>query len=211
VDLLLRDLARCRIGDTFNQYAGPDGGLVRRSNLRRYLAERDEADVVAVGEAAGFRGARWSGVAFTSEQHLTRWGAPYALTSDRPRGWSEPSGTIVHRTLAELGAQRRVVLWNIVPTHPHRPGAPLTNRRPTAAEVAAGLPYLDRLLEALSPALVVAVGRIAEAALGERAGAVIRHPAHGGAAAFAAGLRSALGAGGASGMPGAGASRRRYP
>ena len=39
VDDLLRDIARARIGATFNQYAGRDGA-VRLANLERYLAER---------------------------------------------------------------------------------------------------------------------------------------------------------------------------
>jgi uracil-DNA glycosylase len=148
MDGLLDDLRRARIGATFNQYAGA-AGAVRLANLRRYLDERSAADVVALGEAAGYQGMRWSGIAFTSERDLLRWGAPYQLTSDRPEGWSEPSGTIVHRTREQLGAERRVVLWNTVPHHPHHPGRPLSNRRPSAAEVAAGAVYVERLLEQL--------------------------------------------------------------
>ena len=68
------------------------------------------------------------------------------------RRWSEPSGTIVHRVLGELGAERRVILWNTVPTHPHRPGVPLSNRRPTVAEVAAGAEFAERLIALVRPA-----------------------------------------------------------
>jgi hypothetical protein len=59
VDDLLADLFQARIGATFNQYseAGPDdcpgAGEARIANLRAYLNERSEADVVALGEAAG--------------------------------------------------------------------------------------------------------------------------------------------------------------
>ncbi len=143
VDTLLADLASVRIGATFNQYAeaGPDdvpgAARIRLANLRAYLAERAGADVVCLGEAGGYQGMRWSGIAFTSERDLARWGAPYEPTC-AARRWSEPSGTIVHRVLDELGAERRVILWNTVPTHPHRPGEPLSNRRPTTAEIAAG-------------------------------------------------------------------------
>jgi uracil-DNA glycosylase len=184
---LLERLARARIGSTHNQYTGP-GGDVRLENLAAYLAQRAGADIVAVGEAAGYQGARWSGIAFTSERDLARWGDPYRPTSARPEGWSEPSGTIVHAALGELQAEQRVVLWNVVPTHPHRPGQPLSNRRPTAGEIAEGAAYLDKLLALLEPRLVIAVGRVAEAALGTRASAVVRHPAHGGASLFRAGL-----------------------
>jgi uracil-DNA glycosylase len=192
MDDLLTALRQASIGDTFNLYAG-EQGAVRLANLRRYLAERDAADVVALGEAAGYQGMRWSGIAFTSERDLARWGPPYRATSDRPNGWSEPSGTIVHRVLDDLGAERRVILWNTVPHHPHHPGRPLSNRRPTVAEIAAGAVFAERLIELVQPRLVVAVGRIAEAVLGDRA-TYVRHPANGGAAAFAAGVTAALGA-----------------
>jgi hypothetical protein len=132
MDGLLDDLRRARIGATFNLYAGA-GGAVRLANLRRYLDERRSADVVALGEAAGYQGMRWSGIAFTSERDLLRWGAPYRLTSDRPEGWSEPSGTIVHRTLERLQAERRVVLWKrcrITPTTPAARSATAGHRRP---------------------------------------------------------------------------------
>ena len=132
----LSAVAAATIGTAYNLYAGDDG-QVRVSNLRRYLAERAEADVVALGEAAGYQGMRWSGIAFTSERDLARWGPPYRATSDRPNGWTEPSGTIVHRVLDQLGAEHRVILWNTVPHHPHHPGRPLSNRRPTVDEVAA--------------------------------------------------------------------------
>ena len=164
---------------------------MRLANLAHYLAERESADVVALGEAAGYQGMRWSGIAFTSERDLARWGPPYRPTSDRPNGWSEPSGTIVHRVLGELAAEHRVILWNTVPHHPHQPGQPLSNRRPTQAEVAIGAGFAERLLELVRPRLVLAVGRIAEAVLGERA-VYVRHPANGGGAAFAAGMRAAL-------------------
>jgi uracil-DNA glycosylase len=97
----------------------------------------------------------------------------------------------VHRVLDELGAERRVILWNTVPTHPHRPGEPLSNRRPGVAEVEAGAAFARRLIELVRPQTVVAVGRIAESVLGEGA-TYVRHPANGGGAAFAAGMREIL-------------------
>ena len=116
-------------------------------NLRAYLAAREAADVVALGEAAGYQGMRWSGIAFTSERDLARWGAPFRPTSTgRRNGWSEPSGTIVHRVLGELAAERRVIVWNTVPTHPHKPGSrSRTDARPSA-EIEAGAVYAERLL-----------------------------------------------------------------
>jgi uracil-DNA glycosylase len=198
IDALLADLSRATIGATLNQFreAGPDdvpdAPAIRLANLRHYLEERDEADVLAVGEAAGYQGMRWSGIAFTSEFDLLRWGDPYRRSSHRPRPWKEPSGTIVHGVLDETGAERRVILWNTVPTHPYLPGEPLSNRRPARPEVTAGLLYAQRLIDIVRPRLLVGVGRIAADTLGSRA-VYVRHPAQSGATAFRAGMRAVLG------------------
>ena len=198
MERLLAELNQLRIGATFNQYAeaGPDdvpgAAAIRLENLRAYLAERPGADVVCLGEAGGYQGMRWSGIAFTSERDLLRWGVPYRTTC-AARTWSEPSGTIVHKVLAELGAEHRVILWNTVPTHPHRPGEPLSNRRPTTAEVEAGTPLAMRLVELVRPRTVVAVGRIAESVL-PAGTAYVRHPANAGGPAFREGMRAILAA-----------------
>lgn len=188
LDALLTELARARIGRTFNQFrqSGPNdvpgAPKIRLANLRHYLEERASAPIVAVGEAAGYQGMRWSGIAFTSERDLIRWGSPYSTTCQN-RVWSEPSGTIVHGLLDELGVKRRVILWNTVPTHPHHPGDPLSNRRPTVAEIAAGKTLTDHFLDLVRPRLVIAVGRVAMAALGQEA-KYVRHPANAGATLF---------------------------
>ena len=85
------------------------------------------------------------------------------------------------------------MLWNVVPAHPYRPGTPLSNRAPTVGEVDAGRPGARRGDRAgCSPRTVVAVGRIAERLLGERAHAAVRHPAQGGATACREGLARVL-------------------
>jgi uracil-DNA glycosylase len=165
---LVDELARARIGDTFNQYAR---SALRRERLRAYLDAHTAASTVLVGEAAGYRGARVSGIPFTSERQLTGVGP------------SEATATVVHRVLAELGLEDEVVLWNVVPTHP---GTRTTNRRPTRREIAAARPFLDELTRGRR---VVAVGRVAAEALGAP---YVRHPSHGGAVAFAEGVRRML-------------------
>lgn len=182
-------LARAQIGTTTNQYAvedpaldRPGGSATRRANLEDHLRARISPRLLLVGEAPSYQGARFSGVAFTSERdHLARehW------TSTRPDGWKEPSATIVHRTLRELGLEETTILWNAVPTHPAKDG-PLTNRPPTEREIQAGREWLDRLVALVAPRLVVAVGQSAAKAL--PGVPVIRHPAHGGASLFRRGL-----------------------
>ncbi len=164
------ELAATRIGATHNQYAR---SALRRERLRAYLDAHAHAPIVLVGEAAGYRGARVSGIAFTSERQLTG------------RGPAEASATIVHRVLRELGIENDVLLWNVVPTHP---GTATSNRAPSRAEIAAARPFLEEITHGRT---VIAVGRIAAAALDAP---YVRHPSHGGALAFASGLRHMLAA-----------------
>jgi uracil-DNA glycosylase len=165
---LAERLAAAKIGNTFNQYAACPHLCER---LAGYLEDRAKAKILLVGEAAGYRGARVSGIPFTSERQLTG------------SGPAEASATIVHRALSELGIEDEVLLWNVVPTHP---GTETTNRLPSPVEIEAGLPFARELAR---DRRVIAVGRIAERVL--RA-PYVRHPSHGGAAAFRETLRSCL-------------------
>jgi hypothetical protein len=159
VTQLVDRLAAMQIGATFNQYS--DRRLAER--LAHYLDIRVDATLLLVGEAAGYRGARISGIPFTSERQLTGTGP------------AEATATIVHRVLADLGLEEHVLLWNVVPTHP---GTETSNRSPTSVEIRAGLPFA---LELARGRRVLAVGRIAEAALDAP---YVRHPSRGGASAF---------------------------
>ena len=169
----IESLVRARIGRTFNFYRDGKRAPLLRGRLERYLDERAGAAILLVAEAPGYRGTRVSGIPLTSERQLT--GA----------GPGEATATIVHRVLAELGMTDDVLLWNAVPTHP---GGARSNRPPSRAEVERGIAYARALARRRC---VVPVGRVAHAALG---GPYVRHPSHGGAAAFAAALRALLAA-----------------
>jgi uracil-DNA glycosylase family 4 len=165
---LVTQLARTQIGETYNQYADSE---LRRRRLRSYLAARVDAELVLVGEAAGYRGARISGIPFTSERQLTGFGP------------AEATATIVHRVLGKLAVENEVLLWNVVPTHP---GTETSNRRPTPVEIEAAAPFLEELTRGR---IAIAVGRLAADAL---EAPCVRHPSHGGAAAFEEGLQRAF-------------------
>jgi hypothetical protein len=176
MDELIARLAEASIGETFNFYRDGEGAALRRERLAAYLESRRAALFLLVGEAAGYRGARVSGVPFTSERQLTG------------EGPAEASATIVRRVLAELGLEDETLCWNVVPTHPHRPGLHETNRRPTRGEIRESLPFVRELAPGRR---VLAVGRVAQTATGA---SYVRHPSHGGAADFRLGLlRFALG------------------
>ena len=165
VEKFVEHLAAARIGATHNFYRDGEHADLRRERLRDYLERRAGARLLLVGEAPGFRGARLSGIPFTSERQLSGTGA------------AEATATIVQRTLADLGLE--VLCWNVVPTHP---GTECSNRRPTRAEVEASLPFLEELARGRR---ILAVGRLAERVTGAP---YVRHPSHGGAAGFQAGL-----------------------
>jgi uracil-DNA glycosylase len=168
---LIDRLVVAHIGRTTNFYRSGRGAALRRDRLAAYLEARSDAPWLLLGEAPGFRGARISGIPFTSERQLTG------------EGPAEATATIVHRVLGELRLAEHVLLWNVVPTHP---GTASSNRPPTRAEVTAGRVFADELAAGRR---VICVGRIAQAAFG---GDAVRHPSHGGAAAFATGLRALM-------------------
>jgi uracil-DNA glycosylase len=165
------ELAAAEIGATFNFYREGVRARLLCERLGEYLAARADAAVLLVGEAAGYRGARISGIPFTSERQLTG------------SGPAEATATIVRRVLAELGVEEQVLCWNVVPTHP---GTETSNRRPTREEIDGSRPFLAELVRGRR---VLAVGRLAQR---ELAAPYVRHPSHGGAAAFRASLSACL-------------------
>jgi uracil-DNA glycosylase len=177
----------------------PGAARQRRENLRRWLWRYPAApDTLVVGEAPGWRGCRFTGVPFTSEALLAAGNLPGAASAAFPptsrpeRRWAEASATLFWQALQPYS--NRVLAWNCVPLHPHRPGNPLSNRPPTAAEIRRFLPQLFGLIALLQPARVLAVGRCAQAAL-QAVGVPalpVRHPSHGGARQFARDVAAAL-------------------
>ena len=190
------------LSNLFNPWVDPcpgDTGLnspeARMGRLAQHLA--CEPEFLVVGEASGYLGMRRSAIAFTSERLLLegaspRVTAPAGRLTDRRLPYSEPSATIVWRTLKHLGIAERTILWNALPMHPFKPGEHESNRTPTDAELMQGAPAMRLLVEAFPAAKIVAVGRKSELLLGQMGIATscqVRHPANGGATAFAQGLQ----------------------
>jgi hypothetical protein len=170
--------------------AGPAG---RAARLAAHFAVQPA--LLLLGEAAGYQGCRYSGIPFTNERLLGTGRIPRVVATgrltSRPRPWCEPSATIVWTALQVLGIADRVVLWNSFAWHPYVPGRPLSNRAPTPAELAAGRPVLDHVLDTFAGTPLVAVGRVAERTLrglGRTPYAAVRHPSMGGAHQFRDGL-----------------------
>lgn len=182
--------------DDDHQWNGPD---VKVARLAAHL-DCNPA-LILCGEAPGHLGCRHSGVAFTSERLLLdgvipRIAQPGARLTKRALPFSEPSATIVWKTLYRLGIQDQIILWNALQLHPHKIGDHRTNRTPTPQEIAIGEPGLRVLTKAFPAAEIIAVGKKAEqllSSLGITPAACIRHPANGGANAFSDGLENYLG------------------
>lgn len=159
-----------------------------------------DPEFILAGEAPGYQGCRYSGIAFTSERLLGEGVIPRIPASSRRLStrrlpFSEPSATIVWKTLYRLGIAERTILWNAMQLHPYRPDNLWSNRTPTLSEISLGEPALRMLIAAFPSAKIVAVGKKSEGLLQEMgiptAGSV-RHPANGGAMKFAAGLKDLM-------------------
>jgi hypothetical protein len=157
-------------------------------------------EFILAGEAPGYQGCRYSGIAFTSERLLGEGAIPRIPTltgrlSIRRLPFSEPSATIVWKTLYRLGIEERTILWNAMQLHPYRLDNLWSNRTPAPEEIRLGEPALRVLIETFPAARIVAVGKKSEELLREMgipiAGSV-RHPANGGATKFAAGLKDLM-------------------
>lgn len=114
-----------------------DGCPLKETAISLCFADGNPAaEVMLIGEAPG--------------AHEDRQGKPFV----------GPSGKLLDRMLACIGLDRsKVYITNVIYWRP--PG----NRSPTAAEIAACQPFLERQIELLRPRLIVFVGSIAARAL----------------------------------------------
>jgi len=83
-------LAVAKTDDTFNFYRDGERASFLRERLARYLEARRGAPILLVGEAPGYRGARVSGIPFSSERQLTGMGRrrrPRRSCSGRSPSW----------------------------------------------------------------------------------------------------------------------------
>jgi uracil-DNA glycosylase len=192
-----------RSPDVYNPWAHDDaldlpteaaGPAARLARLRAHFAV--DAELILVGEAAGYQGCHFSGLAFTNEKLLLQGSIPRVRIDERitarPRPWCEPSATVVWGALHAHGLAERTVLWNSFAWHPHKPGDVYSNRTPTRSELESGKAVLDAVLDHFSGAIVVAVGQVSGRtlrSLGREPAAVLRHPAMGGANEFRNGMR----------------------
>ena len=175
----------------------------RRENLEQWLTSFADSSrsAIFVGEAPGIKGARITGVGFTSPAIITHQ-QPYLWDAFGPAGCyripvsensaqKEQAATIfwsrVGRYFADLP---RPLTWNAYPYWPGREGEK-GNRTPDDFELEFGHRWLHDIVEIYPDSLVVAVGKQAKKAF-ETIGVkccYVRHPSFGGAPEFEAGVK----------------------
>lgn len=175
-----------------------DGPLRRQARLRLHL-QTPNPRLLIIGEAPGYQGCRYSGLAFSSERLLVERSIPRMSETlglegeritTRPKPWSEPSATIVWSALYEHGLELNTILFNAFPWHPEGAKGMHSNRTPTTAEKATGLEFLSMLLEIYPGIPLAALGNTASETLSNLnlKHTKLRHPANGGATKFRNGL-----------------------
>ncbi len=184
---------------------GPAAPEVRLRHLRHYLELRlRTARYLLVGEAIGYQGGHFSGLAMTSERILLGYKAQQGIDPGHvlmgldpqrtskpavmPEGFSEPTATIVWGTLLKLGlSPEEFVLWNIFPWHPfdQKKGI-LSNRRPSGIELEHATPSIGKFLDLFPGRTIIALGRTSYEKLRSMGMECygVRHPANAGAKLF---------------------------
>jgi len=203
IDEFIYGIASENLPTVFNPWAevSPDDAFEDAADERRYRLRAHmncNPKLLLIGEAPGYQGCRYSGIAFTSERLLYLGQIPrvesYAgrRITFRERPWSEPSATIVWGALYELGLQAHTVMFNAVPWHPQGLDGIHSNRTPSAAERHAGIPHLLRFISLYEGAKIAALGNTASKSLYDLGieHAKLRHPANGGATKFRDGLKA---------------------
>lgn len=196
---LIAEIASVELPSVFNPWKQHDvhdlcdGPARRRSRLRQHFDCKPR--FLLIGEAPGYQGCHFSGVAFTSERLVCDGKIPRISHTDRitcrDKPYTEPSATVVWGALHDLGIAADAVIWNAFPWHPHRPGEMYSNRTPTRDELLAGSEILRKVVALFDGAQIVAVGGKAKHLLtwlGIWKFSTVRHPSMGGANEFRNGM-----------------------
>ena len=188
-----------------------DSYKVRQQNLRSYFSERlGQIQYIMLAEALGYQGGHFTGIPMTSERLLLgelekkQLFANHVFTGKHqrtskedlnPKGFNEPTATVVWSELVRYNLTHKTILWNSFPWHPYKKEYGfLSNRTPTPSERRSGRKVLNYLKARINNVRFLAIGRQAEKQLTEIGEScdVLRHPAHGGANLFKQQIRDVI-------------------
>lgn len=180
----------------------------RYDHLKRYMESRQEtAKYLLIAEAPGYCGAKFSGLAMTSERDLLAnnmdlFGDSHFFPGVKHRtskklsrlknehGMLERTATIVWSSAFAVGLKGAdFVLWNSLAFHPYGKSR-LSNRSPANDEVLKNRKILEHFLDAFPGRPIIAIGNVCRDTMKTLGIEVthVRHPSFGGATEFRAGL-----------------------
>lgn len=193
--------------------ASKDAPIIRRNQFKSYINGRvDDAKVVLIAEAPGYKGCKFSGIAMTDKRVLLgkKVSAPFgqhsiidieaqrtsAITPGISEfGMGELTSTVLYSFLYENNIDpRTVVTWNAFPFHPHEAGNPMSNRAPKIHEIEGANHIHREFFSVFSGCRVISIGNYASELMDELGIACerVRHPAFGGAKIFTEFLKKAI-------------------
>jgi len=147
----------------FNQYQ--HGTILR--NLEIYLRNMIfyQPKILLVGEAAGYKGCRRTGIPFTSGWIL---GTHRIYNSFNELNYSrkdkEATASIIYSVITP-DMFNHIIFWNAFPFHPHLINNPNSNRKPTRNELTEGLGYLEQLCAIFGFTKYAGIGRSGQSVL----------------------------------------------
>ena len=206
VDEFVEKLSKCDVtfkNSVENMYANNvDGHENTVTNLKLYLKKMLEIKpkYLLVGEAPGYKGCRWSGIPFTSEEILDT----SSFFGDKFKFRKSPEKENTAKSVWSYLDSKKIypLMWNAFPFHPHKDGDENSNRAPNKQEIEFGKGILHELMQIFKIDLnnVIAVGRKAEKSLNSFSDfknenlkvKEVRHPSHGGKDEFIEGLKDYL-------------------
>jgi uracil-DNA glycosylase len=180
----------------YNQYTNPD--ILK--NLELYLSYllAYQSEVLAIGEAPGYRGCRLTGIPFTSCAVIRdRKHRIFHTIANEIRLEEVTSETTAKILWDFLNEDMPVpIMWNAFPFHPHQETKPESNRRPNSDEIEEGKIYLRMVHDIYKPSKLCGIGRVGESILKEvfpdKEIVYVRHPSHGGKTDFTQGMKEVL-------------------
>lgn len=199
IEKFICELKSMNVGkDRFNPWIMEDNSdisnaaQIRCSNLKQYLIEHKDADYILIGESPS-TGARYTGIAMTSERVMKDWGKSYQTTS-KDGNKAESTATIVWNEINNY-TNHKFVFWNAYAFNAVSKGGKKNYNCGSDNEVLENRHILENFCLLFPSAKIIAVGSKAGEAcdkFGINICGKVRHPSRGGKNLFVQQLRELI-------------------
>lgn len=136
---------------------------IRCNNLRQYLIDKENADYILIAESPS-KGARYTGIAMTSEKVIKDCGLPYGFTSSNHKKYKKGEITANKVWHEIIKSKKTFALWNAFAFNIHM----CENRwfeTPMTEELNANKYLLENFIKLFPNAKIIALGDTAKKAL----------------------------------------------